>query len=274
MIEQIKYINHRNEVIEFGKAGLYVNESDLHNFAWSVTSKNNKISGFKKGIVSKTIPLVIKCATDAQGLAMRNRIFEVMEKDVLAVKHGRLVIGDYYLKCFAVESKKSDYSINNGYMKISLKISTDFPYWIKEKTVTFGYGSGGSEGTNLDFNRDFPSDYTSNMLGQALNNADFVESNFIINIYGAAENPSVVIAGHTYEVGTSIAANEYLTIDSTNKTVILTHTDGSTTNCFNLRNKDSYIFQKIPSGLSNVSASGGFKFDVILLEERSEPKWT
>ena len=273
MLEVLKYVNHRNETLEFGKE-IFVNENDLRNFAWSVTSKNDKISGFKKGIVSKTIPLIIKCATKMEGLNIRNKLYEVLEKDILAVKHGKIYVGDYYLKCFAVESKKTDYSLNDEYMKISLKITSDFPQWVKEKKITFGYGNTGQVGTNMDFNRDFPSDYTSNMLGQTLNNSDFVESNFIMNVYGIAEKPSIVIAGHTYAVNASVAMNEFLTMDSIAKTITVTHADGTVSNCFNLRNKESYIFQKIPAGISNVSSNGNFKFDVILLEERGEPKWT
>jgi len=273
MIEQVRYTNHRNEVLEFGKDKLFVNENDLHNFAWTVTSKNDRISGFKKGIVSKTIPIILKCDSEEEGLALRNKLFEVMEKDVLAVKHGTLSIGDYYLKCYVTESKKSEYLLDKGYMRVTLKVSTDFPYWIRETMTTFGYGIG-NVGTNLDFNRDFPSDYSSNLLGKPLNNTGFVASNFRVVIYGACENPGITVAGHLYEVAASVAANEYLTIDSVNKTVVLTHTDGTTENCFNLRNRDSYIFEKMPVGLSEIAVNGDFKFDIVLLEERSEPKWT
>lgn len=272
MLEQLKYINHMNEVLEFGKSKLYVNENDLHDFAWEITSKNDRISGFKKGIVTKTVPIILKCDSNEEGIALKNKLFEVFEKDVLAVKHGKIIIGDYYLKCFVTESSKSEYLINRGYLRITVKVSTDFPYWIKETASTFNYG-GGVSGSDLDFNRDFAYDYTSNLLGKALNNTNFVATNFKINIYGACENPRITIAGHDYEVSASIAANEYLTIDSVNKTIILTHADGTKENCFNKRKRDSYIFEKIPSGVCNVSASGSFKFDVVLLEERGEPRW-
>lgn len=273
MLEKLKYINHVNETLEFGKGKLFVNENDLRDFAWEITSKNDRISGFKKRIASKTIPIIMKVETAEEGLALRNKLFEVCEKDVLAVKHGKIIIGDYYLRCFVTESKKSEYLIHNGYMRLNVKISSDFPYWVKETITTFNYGSKGTEGTNLDFNRDFPTDYTSNMLGATLNNTDFVPSNFVMNIYGACDKPMVSIGGHIYQVYVTLEANEYLTIDSVNKTIVLTHTDGRKENCFKLRNKDSYIFKKIPVGLSNVYSSAAFKFDVSLLEERSEPKW-
>lgn len=272
MIERMRYINHMNEVIDFGTGSIFVNENDLHNFSWSVTSKNDRISSFKKGVVSKTIPVVIACNSDEEGMQIRNKLFEICEKDVLAKKYGRIVIGDYYLKCYVTESKKKKYSASKRTMNVSLKVTTDFPFWIRETTTTFNYGAG-SEGTNMDFNRDFPVDYTSNLIGKKLNNTDFVASNFRMVIYGECESPSVTIDGHVYSVDVSIGANEYLTIDSIEKTVVLTHTNGTKENCFNLRNRDSYVFEKIPSGLLNVSNNGDFKFDVILLEERGEPKW-
>ena len=89
MLEQLKYINHLNEVLEFGKGKLFINENDLRNFVWNIISKNDRISGFKKGIVSKTIPIILKCDSDEKGITMKNKLFEVFEKDVLSVKHGR-----------------------------------------------------------------------------------------------------------------------------------------------------------------------------------------
>ena len=273
MLERITYKNHVNETLEFGNGGLFVNESDLHNFTWSVVSKNNKISSFSRGVITKTLPVVIACTSEADGIAKRNKLFEVAEKDVLANKHGRIILGDYYLKCYVTASKKTGYLQSKRQMAVTLTISTDFPFWIKETMSTFNYGAG-PQGNNLDYNNDFPYDYASNLIGKQLNNTGFVSVNFRMRIYGPCENPKVTIAGHDYEVSASLAENEYLTIDSINKTIVLTHTDGSTTNCFNLRNKESYIFEKMPVGMSTVSNNGNFKFDVTLLEERGEPKWT
>lgn len=273
MLEKITYKNHVNETLEFGKEGLYVNENDLRNFTWEITSKNNRISSFNRGVTTKNLPVVIACTSEADGIEKRNRLFEIAEKDVLAKKHGRIIIGDYYLKCYVTGSVKTGYLQTKRQMMLTLTISTDFPYWIKETITTFGYGAG-VQGKNLDFNNDFPYDYASELSTKPLNNTGFVPSNFRMNIYGPCVNPKVTIAGHDYEVSVSVATNEYLTIDSINKTIVLTHTDGSTTNCFNLRNKDSYIFEKMPVGMSNVTTNTDFKFDVTLLEERSEPKWT
>lgn len=273
MIEKIRYINHMNECIDFGSNGIYANENDLHSFTWTITSKNDRISDVQKGISKSTLPITIICKSESEGITARNKLFEIAEKDVLALKHGKIVIGDYYLKCYVTAHKVSNYLYNKRFMKVTLTIQTDYPNWVKETTHTFGYGSG-TEGKNLDYNNDFDYDYTSNMLGKQLNNTDFVASNFKMRIYGVVVNPSITVGDHVYSANVTIEKNEYLTIDSIEKTVTLVKQDGTEINCFNRRNRESYIFEKIPSGVSNISSSGRFKFDITLLEERGVPKWT
>ncbi len=271
MREQIKYVNHLNEVLVFGSDGLYVNENNLRDFSWDVVSENDRISGFKKGIERKKLPVQI--AATNEGTSLKNRLFEIVEKDILAMKPGKLIIGDYYMKCFITGSKKKKYLVKKNYYMNNLEVSSDEPYWVKESMTRFNYGAG-TLGTNLDFNNDFPMDYASNLLGQSLNNTSFVPEDFRMQIYGPVDVPSVAVNGHTYQVNKSVGNNEYLVIDSSAKTVVLIHSDGSEENCFNLRNKESYIFEKIPVGINTVSNSGVFKFDITILEKRGEPKWT
>jgi len=269
MLERILYRNHMNETIQLGEGGFYVNENDLRNFTWAITKKNDRISAFSRGVASRSIPVVI---VGPNRNALADRLFEICEKDVLTKQHGELHIGEYYMRCFVTASKKKSYLQTANVLNMTLTITSDYPYWVRETITTFNYGAG-AQGTNLDFNNDFPYDYTSNLLSQKLNNTDFVPSNFRMNVYGPCENPCVTVSGHDYEVAVTLLANEYLTIDSVDKTIILTHTDGQKENCFNLRNRDSYIFEKMPVGINNVSNNGDFKFDITLLEERSEPRW-
>lgn len=126
----------------------------------------------------------------------------------------------------------------------------------------------------MDFNHDFPFDYASNLLGKSITNTGFVPSNFRITFYGAADSPSVTVRGHPYQVHATLLGNEYIAIDSVSKTILLIHIDGTVENIFNKRNKESYIFEKIPTGVSLVELAGCQKADITLLEERGEPKWT
>lgn len=276
MLEQLKYKNHMNEVFEFGKDGIFVDMNDLHDYEWTVTKKGNRIASLDRSISKRKLPVTIICDTEEQGIAARNKLLEVTEKDVLALRHGQVILGDYYFKCFVTKSEKSNYLTTKRYMTLTLTLTSDFPYWVKESTFRFlqlgaAYSVGGQ---NLDMGFDQPFDYHSGMENKILNNTGFVGTNFRMIIYGECSNPSVYVSGHLYQVNCEVGVNEYLTIDSVAKKVYLTANDGTVTNVFNLRNRDSYIFEKIQPGQNTVTWEGGFGIDIILLEERSEPKWT
>lgn len=281
MLEKIKFINHIQEEMSWGENGIYVNSNDLHDYSWDCTTDNNKISAFKKGVVTKTIPLIICCNSEEEGLLVKNRLLEITEKDVLALEHGRIVIGNYYLKCYVTGSEKSKYLFHKGYMETKLTITTDYPQWVKETLITFctngdvisDVEEDMARKRNLDYNADFPYDYMSEMKGKTLNNTGFAKVNFRLIIHGAAINPIIYISGHCYQVNCHIEENEQLTIDSIAKTILLTKRDGTIENHFHQRNRESYIFERIPSGSNIVTWDKTFKFDVVLFEERSEPKW-
>lgn len=275
MLEQLKYKNHINEVFEFGKNGIFVNASDLHDYAWTATTIGNRINALSRGISTRTLPVIIICKTEEDGIKARNKLLEVVEKDVLAMQHGQIIIGNYYFKCFVTQSAKSAYLTTKRYMVLNLTLTSDYPYWVKETTTAFKTdNSGEGVGIGLDFPYDYPFDYFSTMASTTLFNSGFVPVNFRMVIYGACSNPSIAINGHTYQVDCEVGESEHLTIDSTTKKIFLTKNDGTVVNLFNKRNKASYIFEKIPVGEASVTWTGSYGFDIILMEERSEPKWT
>lgn len=273
MLEKFIYINSSNETLEFGSDCVFVNENDLRDFAWSITTKNNKISGFKKGIVQRTIPVILKCETESDGFYMRNRLFEVFEKDVLTEQHGKIKIGDYFLRCYITGSKKTEYLFNRKYMRVTLTVQTDLPEWVKETTYVYDVQSKETDNF-LDYPYDYSHDFKSGSVNSEVKNTNFVPSNFVITIFGEVTNPTLYIGKHKYSVNVTVGLNEYLTIDSVNKTIVLTKENGGQVNCFNNRDRESYVFEKISPG-SNIitSISDRIRFNLTLLEERSEPKW-
>lgn len=273
MQEQLKYRNHIGEEINFGLDGIYVSSNELHDYNWSTIQKNNRISGLQRGIVNRSLPVVIFCKSVEDGLAARNRLMEVAEKDVLANKPGRIIIGDYYYKCYITGSKKSEYLKTRRMMQTALTVTTDKPYWIKETVHMFRKAVQGG-GSTYDYPFDYSFDLLSSLQRESMANTDFIASNFRMVIYGPCSKPVVYISGHGYGVNCEAAEGEYITIDSVDKTVTRTAVDGTVTNLFNQRNRDSYIFQKIAAGTNTVTWDGDYGVDIILLEERSEPKWT
>ena len=82
------------------------------------------------------------------------------------------------------------------------------------------------------------------------------------------------MSDHIYQVFGTIRAGETLVVDSLAKTIMLSTVSGTRVNWFNNRNRENYIFEPIPAGQSNILYNGSFAFDLTVIEERSEPKWT
>lgn len=277
MLEQLKYENHLGEILNFGDyQGFYVNVNSLHDFNWDVISVNDRISGFDKGIQEYTVPIRIACASRQEGLRKRNQLFEIPEKDVLRGQYGRLWINGYYCECYVTASKKSFYSMEGRYMACDVTITTDKPFWIKEVSTFFEpIEESEHESTYLEFPYDFAYDYKADDYQiTVLNNTGFFESKFRMIINGPVINPTIHIGDHMYQVNVTVEDNSYLTIDSMAQKIYLTTNDGTIINAFDERNRDSYIFQPIPTGRQDVTWDNSFSFAVALLEERSEPAWT
>lgn len=271
MLESFKYVNHVGEVLEFGKDGLFANSNDLRDYSWNYDSDKNRIENFRKGVVNKTIPVVIVAQSEEEGLLKKNQLFEVFEKDVIAEQTGKIIIDDYYLQCYVYASKKSEYLMDKKVLITTISI-VGIGKWFKETTHEFIY-SESEDTTGRGYPYDYEHDYSvdNGNIG-ILFNSHFGSCDFIIKISGYAFEPSITIADHIYKVNETIQEGDVLIIDSRKKTITLSR-HGVIVNCFAKRDKRSYIFEKIPSGNLAVYWNSGFNFEITLLEERGEPKW-
>ena len=271
MLEKIIFKNHMGETIDFGEGGLYLNNNELRSYKWNYSSKNNRISYFSRDVQEKKLPIVVVPDVRDTGNNIMNRLMELADRDIIAKLPGRIIAGDYYLDCYLFASEKSRYDLKDGVFYADLTVVTDKPSWIRETTQVFNNQSGGDG--FLDYPYDHPYDFTSPSKIRRLENLGFWDSDFKLIIYGEVTDPTIFIAGHEYSVSGHVGAREYLEIDSREKTVVLVRNNGDRVNWFCYRNKESYIFQKMPPGVSTVSWQGTYRFDVVLFEERSEPKW-
>lgn len=271
MLEQLQYKNHMGETYAFGKDGIFVNINDLRDYEWSVIKQGERIGGFERKITKKKIPIIILQKTEEAARAAQNRLHEVTEKDVIAQKYGKIVIGDYYMRGYITHSQKSDYLRMGRYAAYTLTLTTDLPVWVKETKHVFRKGG---DGMGLDYGYDYPIDFLSTTGNSQFNNTSVSASNFRMLIYGECFDPEIKIGGHVYKISGKVEKNEYLTIDSIAREIYVTKTDGTKVNRFNDRYRRSYIFEPIPPGMAYVSWEGDFGVDLILFEERGEPKWT
>ena len=275
MLEKFIFENHLGQRFEGLANGVYLNSNDLRDYSWSYETINDRISRFYMGMKNRKLPLVVYCKSDNEAVAVKNRLHELAESDIEARIPGKIFVGDYYTKGFITASTKSNYLINRRLCHIDLTLTSDDPAWYREQTKAFIPGAGSivnSSGTVYPY--DYPFDYSLSKTGQTIV-CDSIRSNaFKIRIYGAAENPSVIIGGHVYSVNGTIAAGESLLIDSLTKKITLTKADGSKSNWFDKRNRGSYIFREIPPGQHTVVWNDYFGFDLTIVEKRSEPRWT
>lgn len=269
MLEQIKYVNHLNEVYLFGENNVFVSENDLRNFAWVYDTYNLKVSNLRKQISTKKIP--VKFLGSNRYTAM-NDLLTLTEKDIINEVYGKLYVGDWYIEGYFVGGQYSSYTDNNV-SELQLNFVTVSSAWIKPSL--YNYRTDGYETeSGLGYPYGYPYAYRSRLNIKQIVNNFYKPANFKMIIYGPINNPQITIGGHAYSVNCAVSNNEYLAIDSIAKTIMLTKSDGSKVNKFNSRDVESYIFQPIPHGVSPMSTNSEFDFDITLLEERSVPVWT
>lgn len=285
MLEVVTFMNHEGESLESVKDGIYVNYNDLRDYTWEYTTQSNRIIGFQKGVVEKTIPLVIFCGSESQGIEIRNKLFSLGEKDVLMKKPGKIIIGEYYLSGYIIGSKKSNYLMNRQYMELELTFVTDTNTWNREIKYQFFSQSTipVEEDDNLDILEDpdgthplfdLPFDFVGTYERRIINNDSFTDCDFVMTIWGFVDNPSIMIGEHPYTVYTTVYEGERLVIDSAAGTVVKIGRLGEETNVYNSRRKEYSVFQKIPPGVQSVSWFGTYGIDILIKDERSEPRWS
>jgi hypothetical protein len=276
MLDNFIFENHLGQRFVGLDNGVYLNESELRDYSWSYDTINRRISRFYHDMKERKIPLVVKCSTVEEANHIKNLLHEMGEKDIAALIPGTIYVGDYYTKGYISASSKAEYLDNPSHCKLDLTLLSEDPRWYRETTHVFlpGETETVSAGSGTDYPYDYPYDYALSQVGRRIMCDTVTENSFKLNIYGPAVNPSVNVGGHTYAVSGSLLPGESLLIDSIAKTITLTTATGGKVNWFDKRGRDSYIFQPIPAGVNAVSWVGGFGFDLTVVEERSEPRWT
>lgn len=271
----IRYVNSEGAEVILNKEPYKVLMSDLTDYDSVEVERNGKIAGFVKEITERKLNIDIISNSKEATQELCNKLNEVFEKDIYNDVAGKIYINDYYMRCFIKSCKKS--KRGNGVIRsYEYTLITDYPFWIKE--TTYQYLAEPPEAvkyTDLETGimfPEFPFDFAPVRGEKILENPSFADSNFIMIIYGFAEGPQVSIAGHPYRVETTIYEGERLVIDSKKGTVKKIGRLGEVVDCYNARQKDYSVFQKIPPGLNVFQWSGGFGIDITLFDERSEPK--
>lgn len=256
--------------------GVYMQYNQMRDYAWSYDTINSKITRFYRPVQNQKIPLVVYCGSEAEAIGVMNRLHELAEADIIAKIPGKIYIGDYYMSGYIIGSAKAEYLITKRLCKLTLTFASDNRAWYRDQKHVFSL-NGSTEGdinNGIDYPYDYPFDYAPAIVGRRIRNDAICDSAFRLQIYGEVQDPSILVGDHVYAVKGYLRAGEVLTIDSVTKTIIHTSMYGVRTNWFDFRNRENYIFEPIPPGQSIVGWDGTFGFDLTIIEERSEPRWT
>lgn len=279
MLDSMKYVNHLGEEIQFGSI-YYANYNDLRDYAWTYSTEFSKVVNFRRSVTEKSLPILIKCTDSTLAAAYKNAFFATTEKDIIAAKPGKFVVGDYYFRCYIYSTKKTDYLVDATYLAVTAKIVSDSAVWTKEVTTLYHYTSGsGSSAATRDYSYDYAHDYTragSTGASSTITNPFFAAVDFIAVISGGSGTaaPTITIGSDVHKFTYTIPSGGYVTLDTKARTLVYTSSSGATTNIFSTRDKANDIFAKIPSGVSSLSWNGTFDVQITLLIDRSEPEWT
>lgn len=295
MLERVRYVNSRGESMDFGAAGIYVNENDLRDWEWTYSTEHNRIRGLSHKLPTKTLPIKIWSDTDDEGTAIKNRLHDLTEVDVVAGTPGRLYVGEWYQYCYVVKSEKSGYLTSRRILSIDLTLAVESGPWYCSQLETYGDQTGLESAVvgdalvgfaqvgavdnlaadaDLSYPYDYPTDYAVSGENNYLVNDCVAPCAWKITIQGPAANPSITIGEDVHRLHYEIPPHCYVEIDSRERTITLTNALGETSNLFRYRDKEEDIFARIDSGTHWLRWNGEYNFTVELYKERSEPLWT
>ena len=275
MLEKFTYTNHLGEVITFGEAPYFASRTDLRDYKWT---HDSDITRFSRDTVTKTLEVIL-VGTEEDANKAKDTLYEIFEKDVLAMKKGTFQIGEYKMNAFVYGSKKSDYLTNKRLLIVEFAIVTDTPQWKTEMNFPFTASTETEVieyGRNYTDTRGYNYGYSHSQLNARVINDSFYKCGFRMVIWGAVTNPTIKIGDNLYRVDVTVGTGECLEIisDGTTKTITCHRNGNVKEDCFAKRYKKQSVFAKIKTGANQVEWDNTFAFDVTLLIERSEPKWT
>lgn len=270
----LKYINNQNESVDLTEYLVVTDASALFGRSWNAEtlSTSNKIVGFSKKNQNFSIKL---CVYGDDAEEKLTSILNIFEKDIVINKKGKLICNGWTIEGNIQQSTTNTYLKTANMVNMTVKFITDSYFWNKEQLYVHRIYDiePGATNRGLGYEYDYPYDFLSPISSETLSNDGFTDTPFKIVVYGPVVNPSIAIGGHVYQVFTVVEQNEYLVIDGQNKTITRVTRRGEKINEFARRNKQSYIFQKIPAGDNPVVILPECNVDIVLLKERSEPEW-
>lgn len=271
---KLYYLSSSGEKIDFFQFNTRIKEGNFHAYEWQYEyaelSMGSNIYGFKRPAITYEILLSINGSFGEKVEELEN-MTDIFEKEIISLKPGALYFNNQYINSYVVASEitPTEYGVER-----TITLLCPYPMWKTDLFFEMLPSEPSSTGM-LDYDYDYQYDYTQNESGlRKIYINHYAQNQFIMNIFGPVIDPSININGHTYKVFGTYSTGEYITIDSVNYTVVKHDYNGNVVNCFDSRYKEESIFEPIPSGEVTFRWQGNFGFNITVVTERSEPRWT
>lgn len=275
MNTSIKYIASSGNTYDLTIKGMLHKDANYYNWQWKVEGTQlqygTRVSNFLRESAEYDAELVFYGEPE-EIKATISDLHNDFENDIRQKKTGRIVLGNYYIDCYIIQSDSIPMETWD-YVNNKIHIYAPYPFWVSDYKITLPTAAA-SGSTFLEYKYDYRYDYTDPSVGSKNIKLDSpFTSEFQIVIYGLAVNPRITINGHPYVLYATIPSGAYVIIDSRSKSIMQYNVDGTRFNMFNYRNKTNSIFEKVPGGNLEITWDSSFGADLTIYQERSEPKF-
>lgn len=273
----IRYVSPSGDTLELSRRPYDTVGYTLPSWEYEAATLGRKIAGFTRDNADMEISVLVISGDADEATDYRNRLYEIPARDLASKTPGRLYFGDWYVKAFVVAAEPGNYWQARNAAAYGIRLLAVEPMWTRETTKTF---LPGRSEDFLDYPHDFSYDFSSASVVDDVLNENFAPAYVRITVQGAVVHPSVTIGGNRYKVDVTLSNSEHLVIDGLSKTVEKVYSDGTRENAFALRageqivGSGEYVFEKVSQGTLPVLWSGDFAFDVTIIEQRAEPRWS
>lgn len=297
----VMYESNRGTRIELTKAPYYLNIEPLFNYRWGYTTRDKKrghiIAGFGKDVAEQAFTLHIMDANVTRQQMAVDAFNDIIETDIYDGEHGTIWISQtefpstvtkdwlekncWFTYGFIIEAKNSKWQYGRPIIKKEFTLVREKECWYRVTDRTNYDSQEYDTSEDFEFAKDYEPaydyghDYMTNLSSSTeINNPSATGSEYIVTIYGEVQDSVYLEIGDTIiDIGVELLAGEKLVVDSTAQTITMTNNLGELLNVFGARNPDYPAFRRIDSGRNIITWSGGFNWELRLIEERSEPRW-
>lgn len=258
--------------------------NNLFEFKWDYVTQGQavkKIVKFEKAMKQKKFQILINGKSEHEYLGNLELFLQLTDVDINNVRKGKLWIDDYYLEGYIFASSKKKQYLHTDKTLIECTLICEKANWQSEELYRF-FADGHDDtddhddytGYGIYYPYDLPYDYSAPFGIRTILNESYFDTDFEITFYGRYQDPYVRIGGQLYKINYLVNVDEYLKINSKEKTVVLHKANGTQMNLFRYRDRNNNIFELIKSGGNTVIKPSTLAVDVKLFYERSEPKYT